>query len=135
MPVFIRVCFYQSFFFFFRDRVSLYSPGCPGTRSVDQAGLEPRNLPACVSQVLGLKVCATTAPQSIFIYLMCMCILSECIHVHHVHVWCPWKLEHGIRSPGTRVTDDYELPRGYQEPRSSAKAGSAHSHQAKSPAP
>ena len=39
---------------FFRDRVSLYSPGCPGTHSVDQAGLELRNLPASASQVLGL---------------------------------------------------------------------------------
>jgi hypothetical protein len=29
---------------FFRDRVSLYSPGCPGTHFVDQAGLELRNL-------------------------------------------------------------------------------------------
>jgi hypothetical protein len=47
--------------FFFRDRVSLYSPGCPGTHSVDQAGLELRNPPASASQVLGLKVCATTA--------------------------------------------------------------------------
>jgi hypothetical protein len=28
----------------FRDRVSLYSPGCPGTHFVDQAGLELRNL-------------------------------------------------------------------------------------------
>jgi hypothetical protein len=28
---------------FFRDRVSLCSPGCPGTHSVDQAGLELRN--------------------------------------------------------------------------------------------
>jgi hypothetical protein len=45
---------------FFRDRVSLYSPGCPGTHFVDQAGLELRNLPASASQVLGLKVCATT---------------------------------------------------------------------------
>jgi hypothetical protein len=45
----------------FRDRVSLYSPGCPGTHSVDQAGLELRNLPASASQVLGLKACATTA--------------------------------------------------------------------------
>jgi hypothetical protein len=27
-------------FCFFRDRVSLYSPGCPGTHFVDQAGLE-----------------------------------------------------------------------------------------------
>jgi hypothetical protein len=49
------------FCFVFRDRVSLYSPGCPGTHSVDQAGLELRNLPASASQVLGLKACATTA--------------------------------------------------------------------------
>jgi hypothetical protein len=46
----------------FQDRVSLYSPGCPGTHSVDQAGLKLRNLPASASQVLGLKACATTAP-------------------------------------------------------------------------
>jgi hypothetical protein len=44
----------------FRDRVSLYSPGCPGTHFVDQAGLELRNLPASASQVLGLKACTTT---------------------------------------------------------------------------
>ena len=30
------------------------------THSVDQAGLEHRNLPASASQVLGLQVCATT---------------------------------------------------------------------------
>jgi hypothetical protein len=47
--------------FVFRDRVSLYSPGCPGTHSEDQAGLELRNPPASASQVLGLKACATTA--------------------------------------------------------------------------
>jgi hypothetical protein len=46
-------------FFVFRDRVSLYSPGCPGTCSVDQAGLKLRNPPASASQVLGLKGCAT----------------------------------------------------------------------------
>jgi hypothetical protein len=45
----------------FRDRVSLYSPGCPGTHFVDQAGLELRNRPASASLVLGLKACATTA--------------------------------------------------------------------------
>jgi hypothetical protein len=42
----------NDFFFFFlvfRDRVSLYSPGCPGTHFVDQAGLELRNLPASAS--------------------------------------------------------------------------------------
>jgi hypothetical protein len=39
----------HNFFFFFlvfRDRVSLCSPGCPGTHSVDQAGLGLRNPPA-----------------------------------------------------------------------------------------
>jgi hypothetical protein len=57
------------FFFFFlvlRDRVSLCSPGCPGTRSVDQAGLELRNLPASASQVLGLKACAITQLTQFF---------------------------------------------------------------------
>jgi hypothetical protein len=53
--------FLFSFFFFFRDRVSLCGPGCPGTHSVDQAGLELRNPPASASQVLGLKARATTA--------------------------------------------------------------------------
>jgi hypothetical protein len=56
----------QSIFFFFwllvfGDRVSLYSPGCPGTHFVDQAGPELRNPPASASQVLGLKMCATMA--------------------------------------------------------------------------
>jgi hypothetical protein len=45
----------------FRDRVLLCSPGCPGTHSIDQAGLELGNLPASASQVLELKACATTA--------------------------------------------------------------------------
>jgi hypothetical protein len=45
--------FFFLFFLVFRDRVSLYSPGCPGTHSVDQAGLELRNLPASASHMLG----------------------------------------------------------------------------------
>jgi hypothetical protein len=36
-------------FGFFRDRVSLCSPGSPGTHFVDQAGLEVRNPPASAS--------------------------------------------------------------------------------------
>ncbi|EDL12147.1 mCG145184, partial [Mus musculus] len=51
---------FSRFLFVFRDRVSLCSPGCPGTHSVDQAGLELRNSSASASQVLGLKACATT---------------------------------------------------------------------------
>jgi hypothetical protein len=37
------------FFLVFQDRISLYSPGCPGTHFVDQAGLKLRNPPASVS--------------------------------------------------------------------------------------
>jgi hypothetical protein len=51
----------------FRDRVSLYSPGCPGAHFVDQAGLELRNPPASASRVLGLKAYATT-PGSLFFF-------------------------------------------------------------------
>jgi hypothetical protein len=54
------------FCFVFRDRVSLYSPGCPGTHSVDQAGLELRNPPASASQVLGLKTYTTTPGKMFF---------------------------------------------------------------------
>jgi hypothetical protein len=53
--------FHVCLFVVFQDKVSLCSPGCPGTHFVDQAGLELRNLPASASQVLGLKVCGTTA--------------------------------------------------------------------------
>jgi hypothetical protein len=56
---------------FFLDRVSLYSPGCPGTHFVDQAGLDLRNLPTSASQVLGLKACATTARQKDCLDGMC----------------------------------------------------------------
>ena len=61
----------------FRDRVSLYSLGCPGTHSVDQAGLELRNPPASASQVLGLKVCATTARPFIIIIIIIIIISSS----------------------------------------------------------
>jgi hypothetical protein len=54
------VLFFLLLLLVFRDRVSLYSPGCPGTHFVDQVGLELRNPPASASLVLGLKTCATT---------------------------------------------------------------------------
>jgi hypothetical protein len=62
---FLFVCFVSVFLFCFvlfsRDRVSLCSPGCPGTHSIYLTGLELRNLPVSASQVLELKVCSTTA--------------------------------------------------------------------------
>jgi hypothetical protein len=60
---FFVVVFVFLFLLFFQDKVSLYNPGCPGTHSVDQAGLELRNPPASASQVLGLKAYTTTAWQ------------------------------------------------------------------------
>jgi hypothetical protein len=50
--ILISLSFFVLFCFVFRDRVSLYSPGCPGAHFVDQAGLELRNLPASASGVL-----------------------------------------------------------------------------------
>jgi hypothetical protein len=50
----------ESTLIFFRDSVSLYSPGCPGTYFVDKTGLKLRNRPVSASRVLGLKSSATT---------------------------------------------------------------------------
>jgi hypothetical protein len=78
-------------FGFFQDRVSLYSPGCPGTHSVDQAGLELRNPSASASQVLGLKECATTARLRLILMSLlllssafCMGVLFKCTSAHHM---------------------------------------------------
>jgi hypothetical protein len=58
----------------FQDRVSLCSSGCPGTHSVDQAGLQLRNPPASASAsasgVLGLKVCATMPGEIVVFKVM-----------------------------------------------------------------
>jgi hypothetical protein len=72
------VCLFV-FFLFFGDMVSLCSPGCPGTHSVDQAGLELRNPPASASQVLGLKVCATAPSHSCGFELLCFSLSSRII--------------------------------------------------------
>jgi hypothetical protein len=63
-----QIFMHKTFFFkvfCFLHRVSLYSPGCLRTHSVDQVGLELRNPPASASQVLGLKACVTFLPPSL----------------------------------------------------------------------
>jgi hypothetical protein len=52
--VFMHTCILKKetqLFLVFQERVSLCSPGCPGTHSVDQAGFELRNLPASASKL------------------------------------------------------------------------------------
>ena len=63
----VQYSFVCSFCFCFFETVSLCIPGCLGTHSVVQAGLELRILPASASQVLVLKACATTAWLSIIL--------------------------------------------------------------------
>jgi hypothetical protein len=62
--------FFVFFLFVFRDRVSLCSPGYPGTHFVDQAGLELRNPLASASRVLGLKVCTTMPGCYLLLWLV-----------------------------------------------------------------
>lgn len=45
--------FFVFWFLIFQDSFSLCSPDCPGTYSVDQAGLERRNLSASAYKVVG----------------------------------------------------------------------------------
>jgi hypothetical protein len=70
----VFVLFYFLFFLVFRDRVSLCSPGCPGTHFLDQAGLELRNPPASASRVLGLKACATMPGFVLFFKRKFLCV-------------------------------------------------------------
>ena len=59
-PFTLRLPVLQIFFFYFHDRVSVYTPSCPETHFAQQPGLELKNLPASASKVLGLKSSATT---------------------------------------------------------------------------
>ena len=40
--------------------------------------------------------------------VICLCVYIY-IYIYHVHAWCPWRPEEGIRSPETGVTDHCEL--------------------------
>jgi hypothetical protein len=77
---FLFVCLF--FCFGFEAGFLCVALGCPGTHSVDQAGLELRNPPASASQVLGLKACATTAWPS----------FDFCSHGLHIFFYkdVPW---------------------------------------------
>ena len=88
--VVVVVCLFFGFFclfavfLFFRGRVSLYSPGCPGTHSVHQAGLKLRNPPASASQGLKLKACATTTRPAFFFFFKFL------FQIHFFNVYECW---------------------------------------------
>jgi hypothetical protein len=65
---FLSFSFSSSSSFFFNG-FSLYNSGCPGTCSVDQVRSQTLNsdLPVSASQVLGLKVCATTVQLNLLL--------------------------------------------------------------------
>lgn len=42
---------------------------------------------------------------------MCKNACPACVYVYHVHAWCPWRSEGGIRS-GTGVGDGCKPPHG-----------------------
>ena len=65
------ISFLKKLFFIFWDRVSLYNPGCPGTHSVDQAGLELRNTLASASASWVLLVPPTARPAIFFVLGYC----------------------------------------------------------------
>lgn len=39
------------------------------------------------------------------VFQTCVGALSACMSVYHLHAWCPWRSEEGVRVPGTGVAD------------------------------
>jgi hypothetical protein len=95
--------------------VSLQSLGCPGTHSIDQAGLKLRDPLASASRVLRLKACATTTWQSCFILFEIRSLhrakdsLQVCIPSGRVTGVCHHAF---IHSPGDEMTVHTELDAG-----------------------
>jgi hypothetical protein len=63
----------------FGDRISLCSSCCPGTHSVDQAGLGLRDHPASASRVLGLVVHHHLHPADDTLFICSFIALSQCL--------------------------------------------------------
>jgi hypothetical protein len=81
-PVLLKISFYCLFCFILLFKTGfLCSLGCPGTHSIEQAGLKLRNPPSSASLVLGLKACATTAQSLRVSFGVCLgvyiCVLRD----------------------------------------------------------
>jgi hypothetical protein len=90
----------------FRDRVSLYSPGCPGTHFVDQAGLELRNPPASASQVMELKAHTTTAWLTNIILNLCFCFYFVGRIYFILYVFCLHVCMCTVGVPGAQTAEE-----------------------------
>jgi len=64
--------FFKNYYFFFSDRVSLSSPGCPGTHSVDQADLE-------LTEIL--------LPLSLNFHYLHASLMTFLVDMYYVTVW------------------------------------------------
>lgn len=53
-------------------------------------------------QILTIK-CFPTTVFIITYCFMCMSVLSTCMSMHYVPIWCPQKLEEGVRCSETKV--------------------------------
>ena len=74
---------------------------------------------ASVSQVLGLKACATTLCSAFFKKLkrfnFYMYVLPACMNMYYVCASCLQRPEEGVRSTRTEVTDSCKLSSGLWE--------------------
>jgi hypothetical protein len=129
MPIWIH---FSILFCYFETGFFLCSPGCPGTHSVDQAGLELRDLPASASRALGSKACTTTAWHSFKDYYFFYCVRVW----GYVHVWgmCTWNAhwDHRCQIPPRAGASHLIWVLGF-ELRSSGRVICALNHWATSP--
>jgi hypothetical protein len=96
---FVLFCCFFFFFLVFQDRVSLYSPGCPGTHFVDQAGLELRDPPAFASRVLGLKAYANLSLIIFYINLFATSLASILIRSLFLNAGDPRRYDPDFQGP------------------------------------
>ena len=102
---------YYLFVCLFLGRISLASPGYPGTLFIKKAGLELRDLRASVSWVLRWKACATMTKffkkRSILIRV---CIsMSFCV-CHMLRVWVPMENRKEYQITWNRVANPFKAP-------------------------
>jgi hypothetical protein len=97
-------------FLVFRDRVSLYSPGCPGTHSVNQAGLKLRNPPS--SQVPGLKAKGMLHHCPAWSFFLFFCFVLFCF-VLFCFVFLTWLLTCLIPYSALTLTLGAATPSGH----------------------